>query len=227
MISQHLLSNAQHNYITSQTEIVNPSEQKKRISEKIEQAFNTFDIILTSKTLPQNFIDSHFTENLMQRFLSMLIRYDHENLLADEANKQTIARSMIQLGFAYFRDRYREVNHLKKQIDDINSLLSEIDYLSNQQITEKENMEMYRARIRAIEPPRIIPDKDFWNAECIYCFAESSGLSKNENEAIKNIRHRKGCKYIKSKRRFGGRHDEMLTWQYIRTIPPRALKKKK
>ena len=222
-----MLSNAQRDYITSQTEISNPSEQRKRISEKIDQCFNTFDVILTSQTPSQSFVDELFNDNRIHGFHTMLVRYDHENMLADEANKQRIARDMIQLGFAYFRDRYREVSHLKKQIDDIQSLLQELDFLSEQQIAEKENMELYRARVRAMDPPNIVPEKDFWIAECIYCYAYSLGLSKNENDAIKNIRHRKGCKYPKAKRRFGGRHDELLTWQYIRTFPPRDMNKPK
>lgn len=227
MSSQDLLSNAQYNYITSQTEIVNLSEQKKRIYQKIDQCFKTFNVILISETLPQNFVDEVFNDSKIHEFLSMLVRYDKENMLADEANKQRIARDMIQLGFTYFRDRYRETTHLKKPIDTINSLLRELDSLSEQQIGEKENMELYRARVRSMQPPQIVLEKDFWNAECVYCFAYSLGLCKNEKEAIKNIKHRKGCRYPKIKKRFGGRDDEMLTLQYIRTIPPKETNKSK
>jgi len=156
----------------------------------------------------------------------MLIRYDPENMLAEEANKQKIAREMIQLGFYYFQGRYKETNYLKKQIDEINNLLSELDYLAVVQEEETESMEMYRARSKMKKPPQLVPTKDFWIAECIYCFNYSSGTNKTEDKAIKNIKHSKGCMFLKDVKRYSGKYIDMETWRYIRTIPPRDSKKK-
>ncbi|MCH6574048.1 MAG: hypothetical protein IH795_02410, partial [Bacteroidetes bacterium] len=76
-------------------------------------------------------------------------------------------------------------------------------------------------------PPNIVPEKDFWVAECIYCFNFSYGNNKTEAEAIKNLQHTKGCMFLIDIKRHGGRHRDLEVWRYIRTIPPREDKKKK
>jgi len=225
MKSRHLLSNDQHTYITSQNDVINPSEQRRRISSTIEQAFNTFDIILTSDIVPRTFVEELFNHERMRPFLDILIRYEPQSMIAEEANKQKIARDMIQLGFRYFQSRYKKTSYLKKQIDEINSLLSELDFLSKVQQDENEAMEMYRARSKIKKPPQIVPSKDRWMAECIYCFSYSSGIDKTEKDAIKKIRHSKGCMFLKDVKRFKGTHKDMEIWRYIRTIAPRDLKK--
>ena len=61
MKSHHLLSNDQYQYLTSQTdEVPNPSEQRSRISEKVEQIFSTLQIILNSNKIDQGFKDKLF-----------------------------------------------------------------------------------------------------------------------------------------------------------------------
>jgi len=227
MISRHLLSNDQHRYLTSQKEVINPSEQRRRISNTIQQAFNTFDIILTSDFAPRTFVEELFNHERMKYFLDMLTRYDPDVMIAEEANKQRIAREMIRLGFAYFQSRYKQTNYLRKQIEEVNNLLSELDFLSKVQQDENEAMEMYRARRKMRTPPQIVPAKDFWIAECIYCFNCSFGNNKTEQEAIKKLRHSKGCMFLKDIKRFSGRHKDMEIWRYIRTFPPRDLKKKR
>jgi len=225
MKSHHLLSNDQHRYITSQKDVINPSEQRRRISSTIEQAFKTFDIILTNDGVPRTFVEELFNHERMRYFLDMLIRYDSESMIAEESNKQKIARDMIELGFRYFQSRYKQTNYLRKQIEDINSLLSELDFLSETQQQENEAMEMYRARSKMRTPPQIIPSKDFWIAQCIFCFNGAYGNNKTEGEAIQKIRHSKGCMFSKDVKRFSGRHKEMEIWRYIRTFAPRDLKK--
>jgi len=221
MKSRHLLSNDQYSYITSQGKVTNPSEQRKRIAEKIEQAFNTFDIILTEESVPQKFIDELFPSGRINKFLPYLIRYNQENLLQDEKNKQDIARQVINSGFSYFEDRYKETFLIKKQIEDMDGLLRSLDYISSVQQSDNEAMELYRTRARSKKPPNIVPEKDFWIAECIYCFNFSYGTNKTEKEAIKNLRHQKGCAFLKDVKKFDGRHKDLEIWRYIRTIPPR------
>lgn len=221
MKSQHLLSNDQHSYLTSQDKVPNPSEQRKRIAEKIEQAFNTFDIILTNQSVSPKFIDELFPSGRIFKFLQILIRFDQENLLQDERNKQEIARQVIDLGFNYFKDRYKETFLIQKQIEEMDGLLRMIQYVSDSEQADSEAMELYRTRIRAKKPPHIVPEKDFWVAECIYCFNYSYGTNKTEKEAIQNLNHQKGCLFLKDVKKFGGEHKDMEIWRYIRTISPR------
>jgi len=221
MKSQHMLSSEQYLYITSQTDIINPSEQKKRISKKIDQAFETFKIILNSKDPPSNFINEVFESEKIRQFLDRLMRYDKEDSFAEDDNKQTIAREMIRNGFAYFQSKYDKASYLGGEIEKINSLLMEIESLSQSEKYRSESMEMYKARSRAITPPQIVPEKDFWIAECMFCFRYSLGLSKTEKDAIKNITHSKGCMYTKAIKKSSSKNKDMENWQYIRTIAPR------
>ena len=219
MTSHYLLSQEQYRYITSQTDITNPSEQRKRISNTIDNAFKTFDVILTSNT-SHEFVDELFDNMKLKNFFESLIKYNPDGLISAESNKQKIARHMISLGFLYFQSRYSKTNYLKKQIEDINSLLSELDFLADTELYESEAMEMYRARKNVIKPPQIVPEKDFWSAECIFCFSYSSG-GKSEKDAIGRIRHSKHCLYPKDVKKFHGKHKDMEVWRYIRSIPPR------
>jgi len=221
MKSQHMLSSEQYLYITSQTDIINPSEQKKRISKKIDQAFETFKIILNSKDPPSNLINEVFESEKIRQFLDRLMRYDKEDSFAEDDNKQTIAREMIRNGFAYFQSKYDKASYLGGEIEKINSLLMEIESLSQSEKYRSESMEMYKARSRAITPPQIVPDKDYWNAECIYCFRYSLGINKTEKEAIKNIKHSKGCMFLKDIKKVSSGNKDMEIWRYIRTIHPR------
>jgi len=109
---------------------------------------------------------------------------------------------------------------IKKQIEDINSLLSELDFLADAESYESDAMEMYRARKNVIKPPQIVPQKDFWSAECIFCFSYGTG-GKSEKDAIGRIRHSKHCMYPKDVKKFHGKHKDMEVWRYIRSIPPR------
>jgi len=221
MKSHHLLSNEQYSLLTSQKEVSNPSEQRRRITNTIEQAFKTFDVILTSDFVPSKFVEELFNHERVKYFLDNLVRYETENMLAEEANKQKIASDMIRLGCYYFQARYKETSFLTKQIDQIKELLLGLDYLAQSQQDENDAMELYRARSRLKKPPQIIPQKDFWTAECMYCFNYSSGSNKTEEKAIKNIHHSKGCMFLKDVKKFDGRHKQDVTWQYIRTIHPR------
>ena len=133
MTSHYLLSEEQYRYITSQKDITNPSEQRKRISNSIDDAFKTFDVILSSNTSCE-FKDELFDDMKLKNFFEILIKYNPDGLISAESNKQKIARHMIFLGFLYFKYRYSKTNYLKKQIEDINSLLSELDFLADTEL---------------------------------------------------------------------------------------------
>lgn len=221
MESHHLLSSGQYSYITSQIdEIPNKSENLKRVSKKIEQAFKTFDLIIGSDKLDQEYKNKVFPDEKIIYFIDYLLRYNPQNPSALEENKQAIAKDMIKIGFTYFQERYKATTYLKKQIDDIQSLLDELNFLSQTQQAESEGMELYRLRKRSILPPITSPEKDDWLAECIHCYRKSLGVNRTESEAVKNIRHEKKCAYTREVNRHDGRHKKSVTLQFIRTFPP-------
>ena len=222
MISHHMLSNDQHIVVTSHTEVHNRSEQLRRILEKTDQALETFDIILTSDYLTQEFKDRVFDYEKIRKLFDRLIRYDESNTIVEEANKQTIAREMIRLGYSYFQMRYKETRYLQKQIENINELLDVLDFLSQAKQEENDAMELYRVRGRAKYPTVSQPDGQHWIGECMYCFRYSLGVNKSEKDAIKNIQHEKACMYNKAIKKFSSRnHKDMINFQYIRVIPPK------
>jgi len=81
MASHYLLSNEQYRYITSQKDIVNPSEQRRRISNTIDNAFKTFDVILTSFGAPKEFVDELFDNKKLKSFFEILIKYNSDNII--------------------------------------------------------------------------------------------------------------------------------------------------
>ena len=228
MVSRHMLSKEQYQCITSQEVLVsNKSEQLKRISEKVDQAFKTFDIILISNGATQEYKDKLFDHEKIRYFLDGLIRYDSKNPLGYEINKQKIAKDVIKLGVDYFLDRYKQTHHLKKQIDEFQSLLQDIDFLAELQQEDTEGMKLYRLRSKHTKPPVIFAEKDFWIAACIHCYSRSLHHSQSERDAIKNIKHEKGCSYLQDVKKHGGKYKKDTTYQYIRIYPPKDLKKKK
>ncbi len=221
MKSRHLLSNDQYKHITSQnSEIPNPSEQKSRISEKVEQALNTFDIILTSQYVSQEYKDELFEETRVRNFLSNFARYDNQNLPSEESNKQAICKTMITMGLDYFKSRYKKMQMVEKSIEQATSVLSLISFLTQEEIVDEEVMKMYKARSRSIRPQLLIAEKDFWMAECKHCYNYSSN-AKTEKEAIRNLKHTKHCLYTIDMKKFGGTQRDSVIQRYIIRYEPR------
>lgn len=221
MKSHHMLSNDQHEYLTSQnSEIPNPSEQRSRIAEKVEQALNTFDIILTSQYVSQAFKDELFEEVKVRDFLSNFARYDNQNLQSEEKNKQTICKLMVAMGLDYFKSRYKKMQLVEKNIEQATSLLDVINLLSQEEVYDDEVMKMYKARSRSVRPQLLVAEKDFWMAECKHCYNYSSN-SKTEKEAIRNLKHTKHCLYTIDMKKFGGTQRDSIIQQYIIRYPPR------
>lgn len=221
MISRHLLSNDQHKYITSQnSEIPNPSEQRRRISEKVEQALNTFDIILTSQYVSQEYKDELFEETRIRNFLSNFARYDNQNLPSEESNKQSICKTMVSIGLDYFKSRYKKMKMVEKNIEQATSVLSLMSFLSQEEVYDEEVMKMYKARSRSVRPQLLVAEKDFWMVECKHCYNYSSN-AKTEKEAIRNLKHTKHCLYTIDMKKHGGTQRDSIIQQYIVRYPPR------
>jgi len=221
MKSRHLLSNDQYEYITSQnSKIPNPSEQRSRISKKVEQALNTFDIILTSQYVSQEYKDELFEETRIRNFLSNFARYDNQNLLSEESNKQTICKTMVSMGLDYFKSRYKKMKMVEKNIEQATSVLSLMSLLSQEQVYDEEVMKMYKARSRSVRPQLLVAEKDFWMVECKHCYNYSSN-AKTEKEAIRNLKHTKHCLYTIDMKKHGGTQRDSIIQQYIVRYPPR------
>jgi len=221
MKSRHLLSNDQYQYITSQnSKIPNPSEQRSRISEKVEQALNTFDIILTSQYVSQEYKDELFEETRIRNFLSNFARYDNQNLPSEESNKQAICKTMVSIGLDYFKSRYKKMKMVEKNIEQATSVLSLMSFLSQEQVYDEEVMKMYKARSRSVRPQLLVAEKDFWMAECKHCYNYSAN-AKTEKEAIRNLKHTKHCLYTIDMKKHGGTQRDSIIQQYIVRYEPR------
>jgi len=226
MKSHHLLSPDQHQYLTSQIDISNPSEQRGRIEEKVNQAFETFDIIWYSDIITQDYKDKLFSVEKLTNFLSDFTRYDNQNSALEEENKQEICKKMVEMGLSYFQSRYKGMEMIKDNIKQANSLLNAITFLTSSEISEKGDMEFYRARKRSIEPQLIVAEKDFWTAECKFCFNYSIPHANTKHGAINNLKHTKTCRYTKSKKLRGSRNIDDIVQRYIITYPPSEKAKK-
>jgi len=131
MKSHHLLSNDQYEYLTSQTnDVTNPSEQRRRISEKMEQIFSTQEIILNSNKIDQVFKDKLFDPNKVSYFIDSLTRYDHENTVLQESNKQKIIIDLMWKVLSYFQSRYKETKFISKEINRFYDLAKDLEELT-------------------------------------------------------------------------------------------------
>jgi len=221
MKSQHLLSNDQFEYLTSQkSDVPNPSEQRKRISEKVDQIFNTLEIILKSQYISQEFKDESFEQTKVKNFLDNFTRYDTDNLPSEEINKQAICKTMVTRGLEYFKSRYKKMQMVEKNIEQATSLLNIINFLSQEEVYDEEVLKMYKARSRSVRPQLLISEKDFWVVECKHCYNSSSN-AKTEKEAIRNLKHTKYCLYTIDMKKFGRTQKDAIIQRYIIKYPPR------
>lgn len=226
MVSQYPLSKAQEEYLTSQNyTYTNPSHQRGLISKKIDTAFKLFDMTLSSQHLKQEFKDKWFDVSKVEKFLDQFIRYDKQNSASEEINKQAICKIMMTKGLQYFKDRYGEIELIKENIKQATRLIHALEALSNQEIYDSESMEMYRARKRTTRPQIPITSKHFWYVECKYCFNTTTPTVKTEKEAMKNLRHAKGCLYTKDIKK-GDVEKDIAIKRYIVTYPPKDKMKK-
>jgi len=222
MKSQHLLSNDQYQYITSQIDdIPNKSENLKRVTEKIENAFRTFDIVYDSNRLPQNYKDMIFNPERVTGFLKNFTYYDMALPQADESTKQAISKSMIQQGLSYFQSRYKETKFHSKRINDFSDLLSDLELITLQEEQDNQAMAMYRMRKKLKNPPHIESMDNFWTVMCVHCYHYATGSDKTKESAIKKLRHEKYCMYKTEIKRFDKRHKKQINDDYLKFTLPR------
>ena len=220
MISHHLLSNDQFQYLTSQnSKISNPSEQRKRISEKVDQIFETLKIILKSKNITQEFKDNLFVPHKISYFINSLTQYDSENTNAQESNKQQIIIDLMQKVMAYYQSRYKETRFISRRMNEINELAQDLEDLSREDQREDEATIMYKTR-RLSTPPLLTQEKYDWTALCMFCFSYSS-MGKKKDDSIKHIRHAKNCSFHREWKRFSKKDKERVLEQFFKTIPPK------
>jgi len=226
MISHPLLSNDEYYYISSQTSQLpsnfNKSQMRKRIKDKVEKTYKTLEAIYISKELDQNFKDDLFSHEKIKTLAEVFTIYDKSNPVT---NEQSIARALVEAGFNYYNQRYDPIPFIANEIEKIEGLLRVLESQAQEEERESKGMEMYRLRSKNKKPPTIIAEKDFWIAECIHCYAVSQGHSETKKEAIKNIRHEKGCSFLTDIKK-GRKNKELTKEQYIRIFPPRDLEKK-
>jgi len=220
MKSQHLLSNDQHEYLTSQdSQAPNPSEQRRRISEKVDQIFKTLEIILRSNNIDQVFKDKIFIPHKVSYFIDSLTRYDPENTILQESNKQKIIIDLMGKVLLYFKSRYKETKFISKEMERFEELASDLQELTRREEMDTEAMTMYKTR-KLGTPPLVFAVKDFWVAECIFCFSYTL-LGKDEEDSIKKIRHARNCSFHKEMKRLGKKEKDRVYLQFFRTFPPR------
>jgi len=194
---------------------------RKRIKEKVEKTFKTFESIYISKELDQKYKDDLFSAEKMKRFVEVFTNYDKTNPIS---NEQAIASALVEVGFRYHQRRYEPIPFITDEIQKIEGLLRVLEFQSRMEEQETEGMKLYRLRDRSRKPPIVIAEKDFWLAECVHCYSMSLPHNNTEKEAIKNIRHEKGCSFL-TDIKSGRKNKELTKEQYIRTFPPRDLKK--
>ena len=214
MESRGLLSKEQYLYYTSQKdEITNVSEQRDRITEKVEQCFDTFKIILNSDKIGQEFKDNLFPSKEVGMFIDMLTRYNSGNTTSQESNKQVTITKLLDLGFTYLQRRYKKTPLISKQVKDFRQLLDTIVELTQAEIKQTEDMAFYKTRMNP-HIPYLPPRGNTWQALCIACLSYTT-QGESEKDSIKKVRHTKNCLFHKQRKT-----DKTIYEQYFRIIPP-------
>jgi len=219
MVSQDMLADAQRDYLTSQnSKITNVSEQRNRITEKVDKIFNTLRIIINSEIIDQEFKDKLFTTQKVTAFIDNLTQYDAESTATQEKNKQAIIIDLMNQSLTYFQSRYKEV-FIKKEIKNFEQFAKDIVELTESKIAETRAQELYKTR-KSLMPPLLYPARDTWTAMCDECHAYTT-LGKNEDDAMKRVRHSKNCSIHKEKKLLGEDETERIKIQYYKITPPK------
>lgn len=227
MISHHSLSPEQFEYFTSQKdEIVNLSQQKKRVLEKVDESLNTLKIILDSKRISQEEKDKTFDSSKISYLINSLTQHNSENTNAQEVNKQKIILDLIQKVMSYYESRYKDQKIIIKEIRKFHTLAQDLQEIAGDDRRREEASIMYKTRGKMPYPPLLFPEKFDWTALCMQCHAYST-IGQKDLEAIKHIRHAKNCSFRKEWKRFAKTDIERVITQFIHLVPPQNKSKKK
>jgi len=214
MTSRSLLSKAQEQYYTSQTnKITNLSEQKDRIETSIEKSFNAFKIILDSNKVDQEFKDKLFPSKKVWNFIELLTRYNSDNTTIQESNKQETITKLLDNSLTYLQRRYKKTQLISKEIKNFRQLLDTIVELTQAEIKQTEDMAFYKTRMHP-HVPYLPPRGNTWQALCIACLSYTT-QGESEKDSIKKVRHTKNCLFHKQRKT-----DKTIYEQYFRIIPP-------
>lgn len=209
--SQHLLSPNQYYFITSQHNKLSPSFNKsqdlKRIEELIEQCHYTIDLLLKSKAIDLDYKDKLFNAKIVIPILRLLTQHDPEKQISETYNSQAIAKSMINLGVAYYELRYKNLQIVNSKIFEFRQLLNDIDEFSSFQRNYENNLRLQMRR-KKVAPPKINRTSE-WQAVCMGCLEKGCGI--DDSDAINKVIHYERCLY-----------DEKEKDRWIKIYPPKG-----
>lgn len=221
MKERYALSHAEKEYLSGHKTLSNPSTYRARIKKKAEQSLEVAEPILKSAVVSQEFKDSCYSVEKIEKILQNLVRFDSEQLPSEQINKQSIARLMIEQGTTYFQLRYKQNQFISDEIQKIKQVLEIFDYQAKEEKEKEDVIKMYETRRRSSAPPFIQRD-ELYHARCVHCYNYSLGVSKTKEEAIKNITHNPHCTYLNYMKRI---HDvNSVNDQFIQVFAP--IKKK-
>jgi len=224
MESRHLLSNNQYFYLISQknktSASFNKSQDLSRITKTVEKCFNTFDFIIKSKEVSQEYKDKVFDSVKINDFFRHLTKFDETNSRKDELNKQEIVRSVMNMGTKYYQEKYKPTQFISKEIEKILDLLSELDTIAKQQSDDNEALELYRLRKKMKSPPNVRQKDTYWTSMCVHCYAHTWGAFQNKDEVILGLQHESGCSYHKEIKVAGKKNKDKVIDRYLKLIPP-------
>jgi len=107
---QHLLSPQEILYLKSRIEKtdkkINKSELKIRIREKVEIAFDAFDIILSSKEVDRSYLNTVFPYESLRKFMAYFCRKEENLPLVVEQNQLKITQKMLSMALNYYKSRF-------------------------------------------------------------------------------------------------------------------------
>lgn len=199
MESQNLLSPQAFLYLTSQHDKLpkdfNKSEYLKRIAKEVSRAFNTFKILLESKELSEKQMDELFSSKRIEQLVSKLTTFSWDSNIISDQNGLAISEILLKHGFKYFQLRYNETRLLSKQINEIKFLINDLKTIASEEKKEEQKSQILKYRKFLGLPPKIISET-YWTALCMVCWVYGSG--NNEKDAIKRVRHIRGCHYDKN-----------------------------
>lgn len=199
MESQHLLSPQAYLFLTSQHDKLpqkfNKSEYIRRIGKEIARAFETFKIVLDSKEIDPEVMSEFFHPQKIESVLNKLTTFSWNNNIVSDQNGLVISEIMLKHGFKYFQLRYKETRLLSKQINEMKFLIEDLKTIALEEKKEEQKSQILKYKKFLGLPPKIISETH-WTALCMVCWVSGSG--NDEKDAIKRIRHVKGCHYDKN-----------------------------
>ena len=203
MTSHSMLSPEAYFYVTSQKGKYNQNhtpELRKRMKTLFEGILlHTFEPVLQSNELTQEFKNELFYHERVKDFLTDLVAFDPENTTPEEQNKLFIIQDMLRLSLAYLQQRFKEVSFVEDKINELKTLIDGLTELANKHSSEEQALKFYKLRASMKLPPTIKPQMNTIIAMCRICWDYySAPINRRKfdivkKQALKGIRHRKHC----------------------------------